>query len=318
MKLFLVFVTFFIWSTSFILGKKALAISPPLFLTSFRMLLAGILILLFLFLFRREQCKVQKKHLFPLFLLGLTSVYITNALEFWGLQYLTSAKACFIYSLSPFLSTIFSYFQFKEKITWKKGVGLLVGFLGFLPVLFTRSGAEELIKGNFSLSLPEIALMIATVTSVYGWILLRKLGKEESLSPVFANGVSMVLGGVMALIHSLIQEPGQPWPVHAHDTMAFFTGVGLMILISNFICYNLYGYLLKHFTATFLSFAGLMTPLFAAFFGWLFLKETVSGYFFFSIGIIFLGLWLVYAEELRLGYIYVNKEKPLPKEEGVV
>lgn len=312
MSLFFVFTTFFVWSTSFTLGKKTLETSPPIFLTGARMFIGGLIILLFLALVKRQDLKIKKHQIFPLILLGLSSVYLTNVFEFWGLQYLTAAKACFIYSLSPFLSALFSYFQFKEKVTSRKFFGLLVGFIGFIPVLLSQSGSEELIGGLSFLSWAEIALIVATVTSVYGWILLRKLGKDDGMSPLMANSSSMILGGLFALIHSLFVDSWSPTPITSYG--GFFQGVILMILISNLICYNLYGWLLKRFTATFLSFAGLMTPLFAAFFGWIVLGETVAWTFFLSVGIISLGLWLVYSEELRLGYILKQSSEKKPAE----
>nr|NGX54384.1 S-adenosylmethionine/S-adenosylhomocysteine transporter [Chlamydiota bacterium] len=76
MNIVFVFLTFFVWSTSFSLGKVALQASPPLFLTGFRMLLGGLILLAFLFLFRRKDLRIKKHHLFPLFLLSLSSVYI--------------------------------------------------------------------------------------------------------------------------------------------------------------------------------------------------------------------------------------------------
>lgn len=309
MPFFFVFLTFFIWSSVFSIGKTALGTAPPLFLTGARMVAGGIILLAFLFLFRRRDFKISKKHIFPLVLLSLFSVYLTNAFEFWGLQYLSAAKTCFIYSLSPFLAALFSYFQFKEKMTPKKWLGLLVGFIGFLPVLRYQSGAENLLGGLSFLSFAEIALILATITSVYGWVLLRKLGKEDGINPLMANGFSMVLGGIFALTHSFFAESGwSPLPITNYSL--FLEGIVLMILISNIICYNLYGWLLKKFTATFLSFAGLMTPLFAAFFGWILLGETVPPSFFLSLGIIFVGLWLVYSEELRLGYLVKRESAP--------
>ncbi len=309
MPLFTVFFCFFIWSTCFTLGKTTLECSPPIFLTGARMFMAGILLLVFMACFQRKEMRIKRHQLFPLILFAISAVYLTNVFEFWGLQYLTAAKACFIYSLSPFLSALFSYFQFKEKITSKKLMGLMVGFFGFIPVLIHKSGSEQLLGGLKILSWPEISLMIATVTSVYGWILLRKLGKEDGMSPLMANGTSMLLGGVFALVHSAFTENWNPLPVTNYS--GFFQGVFLMILISNLICYNIYGWLLKRFTATFLSFAGLTTPLFAAFFGWLILHETVTWSFFVSVTVISLGLWLVYAEELKLGYIVRKAKKPV-------
>lgn len=305
MRLFLVFFTFFVWSTSFTLGKATLEYAPPVFLTGARMFLAGIILLTFLACFKRDQLKLQKHQWFPLILLAISAVYLTNVLEFWGLQYLTAAKACFIYSLSPFLAALFSYLEFREKITRRKVLGLSIGFVGFLPVLLSQGGAEDLLGGLGFLSWAEVALVVAVVTSVYGWVLMRKLGKDDGMSPVMANGGSMFIGGALALIHSAFTETWNPTPVTQY--LPFFQGVLLMIVISNIVCYNLYGWLLKHFTATFLSFAGLMTPLFAAFFGWMVLGETVQPSFFLSMGIIASGLWLIYAEELRLGYIVKKK-----------
>jgi len=265
------------------------------------MFLAGLLILAFLFLFRRSKLKISKAHIFPLLLLGLSSVYLANAFEFWGLQYLSAAKACLIYSLSPFIAATLSYFRFREKITPKKIFGLFIGFIGFAPV-FLYDSADEYLAGKFcGFSWAEIAIILATMTSVYGWILLRKLGKDEGVSPVVANGISMVFGGLMALIHATFVEG--VYPVAPGEGAEFFKWISVMIVVSNLFCYNLYGWLLKRFTATFLSFAGLTTPIFAAVWGFVMHRETVPYSFFISMGIVALGLWLVYAEELRLGYI---------------
>lgn len=306
MALLVVFLTFFLWSSTFTIGISTLECSPPVFLTAIRMLLGGGLILGFLGLFRRKEMKIKKHQWFPLFLLAVTAVYLSNVMEFWGLQFLTSAKACFIYSLSPFMSAVFSYFQFKEKMTWKKVAGLLVGFVGFIPYMLTQS-PEHVEAGSALFSWPELSLVGATATSVYGWVLLRKLTKNEGMSPLMANGMSMVIGGALALGHSYFTDNWDPTPVTEYS--GFFKGVGLLILVSNLVCYNLYGWLLKRFSATFLSFAGMMTPLFAAFFGWAVLGETVTWPFFASMGVVSLGLWLVYSEELRLGYITKKRAK---------
>ena len=275
------------------------------------MLLAGMLMLGFLAFFKRGALRIKKEQLLSLGLLALTAVYLTNAFEFWGLQYLTAAKTCFIYSLTPFVAALFSYLQFKEKLTPKKLVGMGIGFLGFIPVFLYQGMGEESIGGFFIFSWAELALIAATFTSVYGWIVLRKLGKE-GMNPIMSNGSAMVLGGIFALIHSGISDSWNPIPVT--DSASFMKPVLMIILVSNLICYNLYGWLLKKYTATFMGFAGLVTPLFAAFFGYILHGETVPWVFFPSVGILCIGLWLVYSEELRLGYI-VKKGARAPKAE---
>jgi len=59
----------------------------------------------------------------------------------------------------------------------------------------------------------------------------------------------------------------------------------------------MYGYLLKQYSATFLSFAGFSTPLFAALFGWLFLSELVTFHFFVALGLLTVGLGIFYRDE---------------------
>ena len=291
------------WSSVFALGKEALMHAPPIFLTAFRMLTAGVLLGGYLLFAKRKDFAVIKTHFWPLILLAVFSIYLTNICEFWGLQHLTAAKTCFIYSLSPILTAIFSYFHFGEKINRTKFLGMAVAMLGFIPVLAMQSGSEELLSAFGYLSWPEIAVIGAATFSVYGWILLRIVVKDDAVSPLAANGFSMLLGGMMALIHSSFVESWAPMPLSTEHFPPFLRGILIMTLISNIICFNMYGYMLKRFTATFLSFTGLLSPIFASFSGWLILGEQPNWMIFLGTSIVLVGLYIVYQAELRQGYI---------------
>ncbi len=303
------------WSSVFSLGKMALEVSPPIFLTAFRMLLAAALLLGYLVIRNRSSFKFSRKQWALLGLLSVFSIYLTNAFEFWGLQHLTAAKTCFIYSLSPFIAALFSYIHFGEKMNMRKWLGMGIGFLGFIPLLASQKGAEELLSTIPFLSWPELAMVGASICTAYGWILLRMVinpqTKEEKtpISPLMANGISMLLGGFLALIHSFFIDSWAPMPVQTESFGPFLQGVILMALISNVLCYNLYGHLLKKFTATFLSFMGLFSPIFASINSWFFLNEQPSMIIFVSTGIVSLGLWLIYSAELRQGYMTASATK---------
>lgn len=284
------------FASVFTFSKVALSVSEPFFLIGSRMMLAGVLLLGYLAIRSPEKLKLTKSSIKLVVLLGLLNIYLTNAFEFWGLKYLTSFKTCFIYSLSPFASALLSYFMFSERMTPKKWLGLIVGFLGFIP-LFISQSEDELKAGSlFNLSWAELSVTFAALTSVYGWILLKQLVQEQKVSFLAANGYSMTIGGIFAIIHSLSTESWTPVPVT--DFYIFLGGFTALLFISNLLCYNLYGWLLKHFSATFLSFSGFLTPLFSAFFGWYFLSETVDWTFFLSFAIVFSGLFLFYQEEI--------------------
>lgn len=295
--MFLVFLLYALFASVFTIAKTGLAYSKPFFFIGFRMLLAGIAMVAYQWIFNRAAWNVKKSHLPRIFGLALFNIYLTNACEFWGLQYLSSSKTCFIYSLSPFFSALLSFFVFSEKISSKKWLGLGIGFAGMLPILLAQTSEEELAGHFFVFSWAELAVMCAAGCSVYGWILLKQLIQENGYTPMTANGMSMLIGGAMALIHSLCTETWHPVPVT--EFAPFFGCTMLLILISNFICYNLYGRLLKTFSATFMSFAGLSTPLFAAFFGWFLLSEEIPLPFYLSLALVSLGLFSFYQEELR-------------------
>jgi drug/metabolite transporter (DMT)-like permease len=295
----LVLLLYALFASVFTVAKMALAVSSPFFLIGFRMLIAGAILLIFCFI-RKSYCKISFQGKICLLLLGIGNIYITNALEVWGLQYLTTFKTCFIYSLSPYLSALLSYLLFKEVLSLKKWFGLVVGFVGFLPILVSQTVLEEQTGSLWVFSWAELAVVGAVFASVSGWMLLQHLVTKDGCSSVQANGVSMLIGGFFALIHSSAFEVWKPIPVN--DMQAFLGWTVVLIVVSNFVCYNLYGHLLKRFSATFMSFAGLTTPYFTALFGSLFLGEQLTMSFFVSSLVVSFGLVLFYQEELQENY----------------
>ena len=297
--MFLVILLYALFASLFGLAKATLEYSEPFFLIGSRMLFAGCLMFLFQLIRNPSSLKVGKDKIFVLVLLGLFGIYLTNIAEIWGLSHMISAKACLIYSLSPFLSALFSYFFFKESLSRRQLFALCIGFLGLAPCFM---GDFSNSQKAFRISTAELVLLVAVVSSVCGWIFLKKLvweGKEnERLSPITANAYSMILGGSLALLHSY--TAGESWnPVPVSDYSMFIRNTIFLCIISNLICYNLYGYLLRRYSATLMSFAGLVTPLFASLFGWFFLDEYVSWDFFLSLALFSLGLFLFHQEELK-------------------
>ena len=292
--MFLVFVLYALFASVFVIAKFGLEYTAPFFLVGSRMFLAGIFILTYAFFKKGEKFNIKNDWV-SFLKLAIFNIYLTNVFEFWGLKYLTSFKTCFIYSLSPFLSALVSYFVLTETLSLKKWIGLIVGIIGFTPILLAQ-GQSELQGGQFFVfSFAELSVMMATLCSVYGWIQLRVV-VSKGYSPLIANGFSMLTGGFFALVHSYLTENWNPVPVSSW--MPFLEASMALIVISNCICYNLYGTLLKKFSATFMSFAGFTTPIFTALFGYVFLGEEISMPFIFSAAIVFSGLTLFYQEEL--------------------
>jgi len=306
--MFLVIVMYMLFASTFTIGKAVLQYLNPIFFIGVRMTIGGSLLLLFLLLFRRKQLYIKKQHLFLFLQIAFFHIFIAYIAEFWALQYLTSFKTALIYNLSPFFAAIFAFIFFHERMTKQKWLGLAIGFLGFSVILANGQSSSEITKLAFGfLSWPEIILIISVLSAAYGWSIFKKLIQKEGYSPIVVNGFGMISGGFAALLLSFFIE-GAPTIKTASSSLIFdilaCSGYSLLlILIANIICYNLYGYLLKKYSITFLSFAGFITPLFAALFGNIFLKEIPSVYFFLSFIIVSIGLYIFYQAELMQGYI---------------
>lgn len=294
----LVIILFALFASIFTLSKGTLNYAEPFFLIGSRMAFAGVLLIGYQYLFNRDNFKFVPNAGRPLIVFALCASYLTNTAEIWGIQHLTSNKACLLYSLTPFMAALLGFFVLKETLNMKKWMGMMLGFLGLFPMFFAQS-AEEILSGKFGVfSFGELAIVFAVLVSVYGWILLKQLIQTYQLSPVMANGFGMLIGGLLSLGHSYLSgEHWSPIPVVAFGP--FLRNTLLMCLISNLICYNLYGYLLKRFTATFMAFAGLVTPLFAALLGWFFLGETITWHYLASMVMFSVGLSIFYAEEIK-------------------
>lgn len=290
---------YIICASTFTIAKEALNYGEPIFFTAVRMLVGGTILLGYYRFSSRMSIVIKPEHYWLFVQAVFFYMYCSYVLDNVALKYLSSAKACLFYNLSPFLSALFSYFWFGEHMTVKKWVGLLIGFAAFLPVIMAPS-KEPSINASL-LSWPELMMFGALLSSVYGWIIVRKLVKEIGYPAPMINGIAMLGASVLGMGTSYMIEPWYPIPVTNPMLFAFYTL--LIVVVSNIIFVNFYTVLLKRYTATLLSFSGFMTPLFAAALGWLFLGEKVSVDFFATTGLVLVGLSLFYYEELRQGYI---------------
>jgi len=293
----LIVLLYALFASSFSMGKILLRYTTPSFLLGSRMLIGGLILLAYQHLSPNQRFKIKKRHWWLFAQIVLFGIYFNYMLRFWALsnENLSSSKTCFLYNLSPFMSAIYSYFFFNEKITRKKLMGLIIGFLGFIPILLTTSTKEQFLGEIAFISLPEFAVIVSVALHAYSWVVMRKLIRDKDYAPTMVNGLTMAVGGVLGLITSLFTSGLFP----VKNAVQFSGWLAAVIIISNIICFNLYGHLLKRYSVTFLSFAGFLAPLFAALYGWGFLGETITWHFYASSALVFVGLYIFYKEEIK-------------------
>lgn len=295
--MFLVLLLYAMLASTFTLGKMLLAFLPPFFLISMRMIFSGIVLLSGYAIFSKNKRGIKRADFFMLVIISLIHIFIPYATEYIAMDRVSPSSAALMYNLSPFFSAFFSYLYFSEKMTPLKWLGALISFSGLIYFAYPTSLRLGELGGSFFL---YILLLFGVATSSLAWVIIRLFIKDKQYSIVCLNGISMLLGGIESLVASYSVSEKIEFPLS--KTPLFILLFLITVLISN-LFYNFYGYLLKRYTATFLAFMGVATPLIVSLYDWLFLGMRIHASFFIALSIISVGVYFFYKEELKQGYI---------------
>lgn len=284
----LIILEYAILAATFTLAKKALSFAPPFFLVMMRLLIAGFFLTMYAYFRNAVKWKKVQEDAWLFIAAGLFHSYFAFVPEFWALQFVTSAKTSIIYAATPFVAALFSYFFYSERLTGYQWLGMLVGTAGLAPLIIYKSEPTEW-GGLLSLSVPELVLIGAMMSACFAWFIIKKLMKRGH-SVAMINGAAMSIGGLLCIPTVLVAEP------HAISLVSSWSGfigwLSVLIILSHFISYNLYSWLLTQYSITFMTFCGFLCPLFSTLFGALFLGEHITWHYFASIFGITLGLVL--------------------------
>lgn len=284
----LVVLLYALFGFSFTLGKIILDYATPLFAVGSRMLIAGILLMVFTVAKHKISCYPRRQDWKYYIRLTFFSIFIPYTLRLWALQYVTTTKAALLFNVRPFFTALLVYLIMGIKLNKLQVLGLVIGFIGMIPILLTGTPLEDSIANVSFMSLPEFAIILAVASMSYGLIIVQKLVKERKCPPYLINAVSMFFGGFFALNTSLVFESN----VIKAGILPLAGILGLQILISNIICANLQGHLLRRYSATFMSFASFLGPLFTSIYGVALFKEQITWHFFASFITVIAGLAL--------------------------
>lgn len=131
----LLFVLAFIWGASFILMKRGLRSFNMFQVASLRMLVASSIMLPFAI---SKLRLINKKNILPLLEVAFIGNFIPAFLFTWAQMHINSSLAGILNSTTPIFVFIISVFFLKYKVTYKKYLGLIIGFIGIVGLLLHK------------------------------------------------------------------------------------------------------------------------------------------------------------------------------------
>lgn len=267
----LIFILYTIFALTFILGKASNYLINPLLLIALRMLIAGSILMIY--------CQAKKLKL-PNFknalILSTWHIAIPYCLEFIAFKYSSATIVAFIFNLSPLITGIIERLLYQKRLSILQWTAILIGFLATIIASINEISWSCLDKNydlvaNYknliclkNIGFGELLVFIAVISSAWAWLYISKLTKQ-GYTIAAINAPAMLGGGLMAFAAFFVAGNS----LTAQLNWESWKMVIALLVLGNLIGYNLYGSLLKRYSATFLALCGSMTPLLVALLEWL-------------------------------------------------
>lgn len=283
--------TFFLIASAFISNKLIVHFIYPDIFVFFRMFISGILLLI-IFCRDKKLFIKAKKHFFVFVLIAAFTTFLPSLFRAYALKSISASRASFWGSFEPFIASIYLYLLYDQKLTKNQFFGCLIGVFASVFFIITQSfsgnGFERILFYT-----ADFLQIMSVVFSRYGWIKAQEILKINDFQPYQLNGFTFTISGLLALIYSFFNGTLN----HFYTINWSFYLIFLLfytLVIGNMIAYTLYGTALKKYNITLVSLAGLSVPLFVHLMGPIIFGDSLSPFFFMSVGLLFLALYVFY------------------------
>lgn len=138
----------FFWAASFIATKVALKHCPPLTVVTIRLIISSLCFLIWMVI-KRVKIKTRGgKWWLRLFLLSLFGTGLHYGTQTVGIGYTTAANASLYAATGPISITLIAAVFLREKITFRKGLGIFIALGGVLWVMGPETLLAFELKGH--------------------------------------------------------------------------------------------------------------------------------------------------------------------------
>jgi drug/metabolite transporter (DMT)-like permease len=253
------------WSFNFVIAKITLRYFDPYTLTSFRIILSGVLMLPIYFAVPRRS-HFNRKDLWNFVVLGFFGVVINRGLFIVGLDYTTAGHSALIVATGPIFVLILARAHRLEQITRGKIVGMALCVAGIAVLV----GGEEL-KLHSGTWVGDLVAIAGTMGFAIYTVLAKKVARQyDTISMnTFCNMVGAIIllpMGIRQAVH--LQWKGIGW--------IGWLGMAYVVLVASVFAYLIFFWALRHVTASRLAVFTYVEPLLATFLAVIFLGDKLT------------------------------------------
>jgi drug/metabolite transporter (DMT)-like permease len=147
---------------------------------------------------RRESLAIVRRHPRRLLLSGLLSVAAYNGFLYYGMQQRVAGPiASLLTTLSPLYLLVLGVVALGEKLTWRKGVGLVLGMLGVVLIATTKRSSGG----------ANVLAVVITALAPLSWSVHTTLTKPVTAhaSPVLWTYLALLAGSLPFLFVPLFR-----------------------------------------------------------------------------------------------------------------
>lgn len=272
-------------ASNHVLARYIGGVIPPMGMVFWRSIVSGLFLLPFALSGLIAHRQLIARHWKLFVLMGLLFVPLGNGLIYTAYIFTTAINGGVVSASQPALTVILVWLLFRETITWKQGIGIVIAGLGVLAII-TRGDPLAVLRMDFNIG-DLIMLVAITFAALYN-VLIRNIPDEIKVPELMF--VVMVTGSLSVLpVYVLETIYIQPVPL-TWLSIGSFLWVGIAVTA---IAVGLMNAAIRRIGANKASMSNYMRALFTALLAVLLLGEEFQAFHLVAMVLVIGGVYLM-------------------------
>lgn len=232
----------------------------------YRFFLAGILTFIMGCIIEKRLLTMKKSSLPYILRQGFLQTTVQYVFFYIGMAYTTGTKGSVINAANAFISILAAPFFLKgDKMSWKKGIGCLIGFLGVIIINIEPGawGSGFTLKG-------EGMILICTISYGISTVIMKMISHMES--PMTITAYQLLFGGALLTVIGF----GTGGHLSGFDVKSM--ALLLYMALISAVAFSLWTLLLKYNPVGSVSIFGFSIPIFGVLLSALILGEQIISF----------------------------------------